>query len=263
MKTLLNLNAFVLSFCDEETLEQRIERYREMGLSEEEIAKLTLQLPSGYKPGDRLFTQKDLTKARQDERRKVEGNLKYRRDVQLVDDDDDDDVDDEPVTSKQRRQKQTKTLQPQAGQLNIQELLQAPEAQEFLTSLVQNATADLQAKLSKAEEEAKQAREAIEADRKKAFEKRKGELLADLPEDVHTLLVGNTIEEIEASYKTVKAFVDKTLQEAQASKAAAEAVKNKTVFFKSQDGTEFASAAEMMAHPDHAKYFEEFKASKR
>lgn len=238
-----------LAYC--ETLEERIARYRQLGLSEDEIDKLVLDLPSGFQKGQKLFTQEDVTKFRNDERRKVEANYKNTPPVvtpPVVPNPNPN----EPVVGGQQTPNQIPTPTQGLTQEQIQTMIQNSIAESVKTAL-ETQKVEYESQITGLKQTLDSVSTSYNADKQKAFETRKAQILAELPETVHPLLIGDTIEALETSYNSVKAFVEKTKQEAQTAVTAQEAQKvhSTTVFYKAEDGTEYMSVADLVKNPAH------------
>lgn len=245
-----------LGFC--ETLEEKRARYVELGLSEQEINKLLLEVPENVKAGDKLFTTDDVTKFRQNERRKVEALYKGQQPLQQQTQ--------QPVDNQQQQYQFNQDLQQQqqqpTQQLQTGVAQQTPSlSQEAVSKLVEESIAKaLEAREQAHQQELKAIKDnltsvqsAYDADKKKMFENRLQEIKAELPEDVHKLLTGDTLEALETSYTTIKGFVEKAKQEAQATVTASvqKEEHDKQVFYKAEDGTEYADINALVTNPAH------------
>lgn len=246
----IKLPMFLIAFCDE-TPEARIQRLQEAGLTDEEITKLGLNIPenilSTLQSGQRLFTQEDLTKARKTERQRVEGNLKYKKpqttppvEEEIDDDDEFEEVDPTPAPKpkKMKTGQSTPLIDFQAEIAKVLEPFQAviEEQKQKIDSL----TTDLQ------------------ADKQKKVADHKASLLSKLPETAQGLLTGNTIEELDASFAQISAFISATTHSAKAHNAAGSLTSTKAVY-KAKDGKEFARMEDLVM-PENAQYLAEYKA---
>jgi hypothetical protein len=244
MKNVLNLK-YVFAKCEELTAEERQAKLIELGFSEDDIAKLSLELPKDFKAGDRLFLQNDLTKARNDERRKVEGNLRHK-DPQTP----------PPVVQTPANTDPANPVQVNQGltQEAVQKLIQESVSQ----ALTQAQTAN-QEVVSQLQQQLEAVNNDIKTKEQKALDKLKASLLAQLPEDVHSLLNGTNEEELTTSFNLIKGFVDKTTEEAKNAVATEEKAKEvaKTIFYKAEDGTEYKTVTELTANPAHLQEFKQ------
>ena len=251
MKTIETL--FVLGHCDE-ALDAKLATWRAAGLTEDDIDKLLINIPKGVmdtlKSGDKLFTQTEMTKARNDVRRQVESNNKHKTKNQTTPEEEDEDEEDEDTT-------QTPTPKPKAKTSRVSEI----DIKNLVADAIREATQPLLDKNTQLEQQLTNVHDSLKTDKQKAYDKRKAELLAQLPEETHALLTGKDIEALEASFATVKSFVDKTVQEAKASVSAEVQTKekDKAVIYKAKDGTEFFNINDIMAKGD--TYWAEYKLS--
>lgn len=238
------LKSIKLAYC--ETIEEKVARYRTAGLNEEEIDKLLLELPSGFKAGQKLFTQDDVTKFRNDERRKVESNFRTKPDPIV-----------EPVVAGQTNP----PVVPNPAPVQVVQPvgLSQEEIQNLVKQSIQSALdaqkATYEQEISGLKDSLTNVSNAYTADKQKAFDARKAQILAELPESVHNLVnvQGSDIDALEAQYATVKAFIESTKQEAQTAVTAQVAVQQhaQTVFFKAEDGTEYANVDALVGNIAH------------
>jgi hypothetical protein len=255
MKKQINFKDFIkVAYC--ETNEERRARYKELGLSDEEIDRLLLELPEGFQAGQKLFTQADVTKFRADERRKVESNLRHQQQPQTQPPVTDP-VQGQPPNSQTQQPTQTAGLTPE----QIQALV-ADQVQGAVTTALETQKTQYEQTINTLKSELDNVATLYNTDKQKAYEKRKAEILAELPETVHKLVSGDTIEALEDSFATVKAFIDTTKAEAQTNVTAQEAKKehDKKVFYTADDGTEYLTVQELTKNLAH---LQEWKAKQR
>lgn len=254
-----NLPKFLIAHCDEtqETPEERIQRLKDAGLTDAEITKLGLNIPDNVlttlQSGQRLFTQEDLTKARKTERQRVEGNLKYKKNQPPVTDEADDEEDEEDEVE------DTPVVKPKSKSTKMKVGESVIPLQTFdVQAEIAKALEPFQAIINTQKQQIESLSTDISTDKEKKVATHKASLLSQLPEQAHTLLTGSTIEELDASFAQLTAFISSTTKTSKAQNAAGRLVDQRTVF-TAKDGKKFTRMEDLVM-PENTEYLAEYKA---